>query len=198
MSGITLFSPASERNKEPIFAQIGSRFPASGKVLELACGSLQHALHFAPRLPSIRWQPTDINQDVIAYGRELKELPGNVNRPTYLDATDTPWPFSDMDVVYTANLLHISPLAVLSNLFVGARQALAKDGQVFVYGPFKIDGMHTSPSNEAFDLDLKSRDASWGIRDLQDVVNYAESQNFQLSEKIKMPANNLLLVFTIT
>jgi hypothetical protein len=40
-----------------------------------------------------------------------------------------------------------------------------------------------------------SRDPSWGIRDLEDVVKAAEDQGLYLVESIEMPANNLILLF---
>ena len=45
------------------------------------------------------------------------------------------------------------------------------------------------------DLSLRSRDPSWGIRDLEDVVKAAEDQGLYLVESTEMPANNLILLF---
>jgi pyruvate-formate lyase-activating enzyme len=46
-----------------------------------------------------------------------------------------------------------------------------------------------------FDQSLKSRDPSWGVRDLEAVCKAADEQGLELVEKIEMPANNLSLLF---
>jgi hypothetical protein len=42
---------------------------------------------------------------------------------------------------------------------------------------------------------LRERDATWGIRDLHEVVAQAELAGLRLASRMDMPANNLLLVF---
>ena len=46
-----------------------------------------------------------------------------------------------------------------------------------------------------FDGWLKSRDPAWGVRDLEGVVEAALKEGLVLKKKIKMPANNLSLLF---
>ena len=36
-----------------------------------------------------------------------------------------------------------------------------------MYGPYRRGGRHTSDGNAQFDLNLKTRDSRWGIRDLE-------------------------------
>lgn len=52
-------SPAAERNKGPILAELQRLLPASGQLLEIAAGTGQHAAHMAAALPGWQWQPTD-------------------------------------------------------------------------------------------------------------------------------------------
>jgi hypothetical protein len=66
---------------------------------------------------------------------------------------------------------------------------------LFLYGPFREDGHHTAPSNAAFDASLKANDPAWGVRDLADVCDLAAANDFELHERVTMPANNLSLVF---
>ncbi|HZF83103.1 MAG TPA: DUF938 domain-containing protein, partial [Burkholderiaceae bacterium] len=52
-------SPASERNKVPILAELLLRLPPTGRAMEVAAGTGQHAAHFAAALPGWQWQPTE-------------------------------------------------------------------------------------------------------------------------------------------
>ncbi|MEE3330947.1 MAG: DUF938 domain-containing protein, partial [Myxococcota bacterium] len=61
-------------------------------------------------------------------------------------------------------------------------------------GPYKRGNIHTAASNEAFDASLRSRDPSWGVRDLDSVVHEAETIGLALDEIVDMPANNLCVV----
>ena len=56
-------------------------------------------------------------------------------------------------------------------------------------------GVHTAPSNAAFDANLRRQDPCWGVRDLDDVVREAVLRGFHLAELVEMPANNLTAVF---
>lgn len=188
-----MFSPAAERNKDPIRKALHSLLPQRGLLLELACGSLQHACHIAPDHPELLWQPTDIDADAIAHGQQIL-LPDNVHNPIHLNALEPDWPIPKADILYAANLLHISDPAVIRAVFrrgqsIGVTQA-------FIYGPFMIDGQHTSPGNRQFDADLRRRDPGWGIRDLDEVAKAASAAGFELTHSLRMPANNLLLHFT--
>jgi hypothetical protein len=53
----------------------------------------------------------------------------------------------------------------------------------------------TAPSNLAFDESLKARDPAWGLRDLTEVAAEAAAHGLKLTERIAMPANNLIVVF---
>jgi hypothetical protein len=68
---------------------------------------------------------------------------------------------------------------------------------VFLYGPYRRQGWHTSPSpsNEAFDAQLRARNPEWGVRNLEDVVDLASAAGLELEQVHEMPANNLAVVF---
>ena len=185
-----MFSPASERNKEPIREVLSPKLPASGQLLELACGSLQHAVHIAPHHPNIVWQPTDINPDALSHGSVI-ELPSNVRAPVYLDVLTETWSVEQVDVIYSANLLHISPFQVTSALFEGAYRIGVQD--VFIYGPFFMQDQPPAEGNVLFDADLRARNLEWGIRKLEDVEAVALQAGFRLNDIVHMPANNLFL-----
>ena len=48
-------SPAAERNRAPILAELQRLLPRTGSMLEIASGTGQHAAHFAAALPGWRW-----------------------------------------------------------------------------------------------------------------------------------------------
>ena len=64
------------------------------------------------------------------------------------------------------NMLHIAPWRVAQNLMAGAGRLLRPGGRLFIYGPFKRAGVHTAPSNAAFDATLKAENPDWGVRDV--------------------------------
>ena len=55
--------------------------------------------------------------------------------------------------------------------------------------------MHTAPSNEEFDHSLRSQDARWGVRDLEEVADLASQHGMVLDQLVAMPANNYSVVF---
>jgi hypothetical protein len=80
-------------------------------------------------------------------------------------------------------------------LIGGAARELRHSGKLVIYGPFSIGGVHTAESNAAFDVSLKARDASWGVRDCDAVIALAAQHGLRFVERVPMPANNQSLVF---
>ena len=190
-----MFSAPADRNKEPIREVMSLELPSTGVLLEIACGTLQHARYIAPKHPNIVWQPTDINHDAIAHGASI-ERPDNLLAPIYLDVLSDVWPLAQADIVYSANLMHISPPSVPTAVFRGAQRL--KVLEVFIYGPFFVEGEPTAQGNIQFDEDLRNRNSEWGIRRLNDIEVTAAASGFRLLKSTRMPANNLFLHFRYT
>jgi hypothetical protein len=57
---------------------------------------------------------------------------------------------------------------------------------LFLYGPFRRGATHTSPSNEAFDRQLRAQNPAWGVRDLEEVARYAAAHGFGPPETHEM------------
>lgn len=190
-------SPAAERNAEPILAQLRRLLPASGRVLEIASGTGQHAVHFASALSGIEWQPSDVDPDALKAVRIRVDHAGlpNLRPPVELDVEARDWPLERADAILCVNLLHISPWSATKGLIAGAARCLPAGGILAVYGPFRFAGEHIADSNARFDADLRSRHASWGIRDVADVAAIASDHGLDHQETIALPANNHLLVF---
>lgn len=73
---------------------------------------------------------------------------------------------------------------------------MANGAPLILYGPFKRNGVHSAPSNQAFDDGLRARNPCWGVRCLEtEVVPPAEKSGFVLDEVVAMPANNLTIIF---
>ena len=105
-------SPAAERNKEPILAQLRSILGARGTALEIASGTGQHAVWFAAGLPGWTWQPTDAEPEMLPViaERVAREGLGNVRAPLALDVSRLHWPVTEtFDALFCANMLHIAP-----------------------------------------------------------------------------------------
>ena len=189
--------PAAERNKAPILDVLRRVLPASGKLLEIASGTGQHAAYFAEQLPAWVIQPSDIDSEnlesIEAWVADAR-LP-NLRRPFRLDVLAAEWGVGSVDALYSANMIHIAPFACAEALVAGAGRYLNDGGRFVLYGPFRVGGEHTAPSNAAFDADLRRRDPSFGVRDLETVETRANSAGLTLIERVPMPANNLTLVF---
>ncbi|WP_322104541.1 DUF938 domain-containing protein [Paraburkholderia sp. J41] len=192
-----LTAPAAERNAAPILDVLREALPASGTVLEIASGTGQHAVHFAAALPGIDWQPSDADaraRESISAWRAHAALP-NLREPLALDVRSQPWPVGALDAVVCINMIHIAPWEAAVALMQGAGAHVAQGGALVLYGPYRRDGAHTAPSNAAFDADLRARDASWGVRDMEAVEALAAAQGFACESRVAMPANNFMLVF---
>jgi SAM-dependent methyltransferase len=198
-----LYSPAAERNREPILQALRHLLPPRGLALEIASGTGQHVAHFAAGLPGWVWQPSDAQPDAFESieGWCAQAGGGRVNPPIQINVMASPWPGSDspfaqpFDAIFCANMLHISPWATCAALMQGAARYLAPAGLLLVYGPFLEAGQPTAPGNQDFDQSLRQRDPSWGIRQLDDVAQVANHVGLRMRQRLPMPANNLLLVF---
>ena len=190
-------SPAAERNRGPILAELLRLLPAQGAMLEIAAGTGQHAAHFAAALPGWRWLPSDGDARSMASIGAWCAAIANVLPPLHVDVLAAPWPGvpANIDAMFCANLLHISRWATTPALMQGAARHLARQGLLLLYGPYRVEGETTAPSNEAFDADLRARNPAWGLRTLAAVVQEAAAVGLHLRERVAMPANNLLLVF---
>ncbi len=203
MSAALPFSAACERNREPILAVLRDAFAQVRSVLEIGAGTGQHAVHFARRLPHLSWQPTDRVEALDGLRARIgAEGPPNLMSPVELDVTTIHWPEERFDAVYTANTLHIMSWPEVQAFFralprVLRGSAAANAGALLaIYGPFNYGGRHTSPSNAAFDEQLRQRDPASGLRDYEAVNALATEQGLTLREDHAMPANNRLVLWS--
>lgn len=193
-------APAAERNKDPILDVLRSVLPVRARVLEVGSGTGSHGAHFVAQEPGWVWQPTDVSPEALGSIASWHEDPvtdGRLLAPVPLDVRERPWAVPDVtyDAVFCANVVHISPWACAVGLIEGAADVLAPGAALVTYGPYKVDGAHTAESNAAFDVSLRSRDPSWGVRDLDELRAVAGPAGLELEAQHPMPANNFTLVF---
>ncbi len=191
------FSPAADRNKQPILEVLRAVLPPRGQALEIASGTGQHVAWFAQHAPHWTWQPSDVTADGFADIEVRTAGLVSVRKPQLLDVTDLPWldAGSRFDAIYCANMLHISPWETTTALMQGSAAHLATDGILVTYGPFLEDAVITSTGNLEFDASLRAQNPLWGIRRLEDVMQIAAHAGLRLIQRHRLPANNLLLVW---
>jgi SAM-dependent methyltransferase len=205
-SDARLDSAAFHRNQVPIWEVLSPWLcDKTGNVLEVGSGTGQHIVEFARQSPHLLWWPSDFeprNLDSIDAWRQFAQAQ-NIEPPRRIDLAAPDWglngedsaTLSDLTAIFCANVLHISPWATTEGLMRGSAQRLRPGGRLFVYGPFKQDGQHTAPSNEAFDASLRARDPRWGVRDLNHIRDEAHEHDLVLADIAPMPANNMILIF---
>ncbi|UKO97268.1 class I SAM-dependent methyltransferase [Nostoc sp. UHCC 0870] len=199
------YAPATQRNREPILELLLQVLPTSGTILEIASGTGEHSIFFAPRLTPRQWLPSDPNPELRAsIATWAEHFPSdNLYPPLELDAAQPIWPvekdqdshYSPIVAIVNINMIHISPWSACLGLMAGAGRILPPGGILYLYGPYKQDGKHTAPSNAAFDESLRAQNPEWGVRNLEDVVAVASKENLNLQATYQMPANNLSVVF---
>ncbi len=193
--------PATGRNRDAILDVLARVLPTAGTMLEIASGSGQHVSYFARHLPALRWQPSDPNAGMfpsIQAWVNHEAVSKTVNPPLNIDARADIWPvgrINDLNAVLSINMIHIAPWEACLGLLKNAGRILKADGVLYLYGPFKVGGQHTAPSNAAFDQSLQQQNAGWGVRNLDEVAELALNEGFQLAESVRMPANNLSVIF---
>ncbi|MEB3164958.1 MAG: DUF938 domain-containing protein [Prochlorothrix sp.] len=217
MPDLRQFAPATQRNREPIFAILEEILPPDRAVLEISSGTGEHGLYFAPRLAPRPWIPSDPNpsaRDSIQAWRAAEPCP-TLLPPLDLDVCWELWPLeADLEAdlvpeilttwnrerfplgaIVNINMIHIAPWEACLGLMAGAGRLLPPEGVLYLYGPYREGGVHTAPSNAAFDESLRSRDPRWGVRDLEAVIEVAAAQGLQHQQTIEMPAHNRSVIF---
>lgn len=193
---------AGKRNRGPILDVFKTLLPAEGNVLELASGSGQHINFFAPHFPGLTFQPSDYDTDVFPAIRQNRDEAGNKNvlDPVKIDLTD-PATYPDAtdrlyDVIFVINIFQVAPVSIQDGIAALAARVLKPDGFVAIYGPFKIDGQYTTPSNAEFDKEiLAAKVPEWGLKDVRDLERAAIRHGIVLKKQLNLPANNFILVF---
>src|SRR3546814_19275403 len=98
------------------------------------------------------------------------------------------------DAILCINMIHISPWAATEGLRAGAERVLGPGGVLYLSGPYRRADVPTASSNEAFDADLRQRNAEWGLRAMEDFVALAGRHGLSLDRVVETSAINLSAV----
>ena len=195
-AGVRRQAPAAARNVIPIGDVLAEWLPGAGTVLEIASGTGEHALAFARRFPALRWQPSDPDPEAIASIAAWREDgPPNLDPPLLIDVRTADWCVAGAAAILCINMVHISPWEASLGLIEGARRVLGPGGSLILYGPWLEAEVPTAPSNIAFDQSLRSRNDSWGLRQVRDFASVAALRGLVLGDRRGMPSNNIMLRF---
>ncbi|MDH3579629.1 MAG: class I SAM-dependent methyltransferase [Hyphomicrobiales bacterium] len=193
-------APAAERNTGPILEVLKEHLPHAERALEVGSGTGQHVAAFAAALPATEWWPSDpdaqARESIAAWSDEAAT--SNIRPPLDLDVMRARWEAAletEFAAVLAINMIHISPWAATRGLIRGTGALLKRHGILYLYGPFRRAGAHTSQSNARFDEWLKSQNPEWGVRDMEDVEREAAAHALRLDAAVPMPANNFSLLF---
>jgi hypothetical protein len=120
--------------------------------------------------------------------------------PLRIDLTEPDsWPREKerlYEVILAINVCHLAPVSAAEGFAEIAARVLKPAGFAAIYGPFKVDGSFTSPSNEAFDRSLRESGVPGrGLKDVRDLEKTARNRGIVLKQQLDLPANNFMLVF---
>lgn len=190
------YSPAFERNRDPVLENLKQWTQGHGRVLEVGSGPGEHACYFAKHLPRLVWQPSDVEEYLpsITAWREEAALE-NLNAPLHLNLLNSEWSKAcskdfTPDFIFTMNVAHIVCYEGVVSLVEGAGRLLEAGGRLFFYGPWQFRNETLEPSNTSFDQRLQASIPGAGIREYDAVLELAQDNGFKAGELTRMPTNN--------
>ena len=213
------FSVAAERNKEAIGDALAYYLQVADTVLEIGSGSGQHAVYLCNRFDHLVWQMTEKSSHL----QGLSQVVTHTNSSQLLDPLELEvgsaakalnadssgsgssggtsgtakihFKKSAYSMVFSANTAHIMDLEEVAFMFQVVSYALQPKGFFALYGPFKINGEHTSDSNRNFDTTLRRHQTYRGIRDKSELDAMASDNGLMFEAEIIMPSNNRTLLW---
>ncbi len=197
-SGAKLHAPAADRNVDALCDMLRAHAPRTGRALEIASGTGQHVVAFGVALPGLHWQPSEPDAtrraSIDAYVAEAGLT--NVASAIPLDAAQPGWhrALAGQNLILLANLLHLIPTADVRQVITETALALAQDGALILYGPFRRDGALTSPGDVRFDAELRNADPAIGYKDTVDMAAWLSDAGLSSIDPVEMPANNLAII----
>ena len=192
------YASSSARNADPILGVLRRELRDRTRVFEIGSGTGQHAVTFAAALPGIIWQTSDLVESHDGIRAWIEESGcGNVLPPIEFDVLSAGVPGAAYDAVFSANTAHIMSYDAVCRMFALAGSMLRSGGVFCLYGPFSRRGQFSTDSNAAFDASLRASNPAMGIRDLDGLDGVAGGCGMVRKRVYAMPANNLLVVWSM-
>lgn len=204
-------NPSADRNCQPILdclIKVLDRNQHGQKLLEISSGTGQHVSFFAAAFPNISFYPSEYETSMFTSIRAFTESQKNVLPPMTVDIRQPygrwNWQVANLlpnrvsgqfDYVVNINMIHITPWACTEGLFKNASGLLKPSGFMITYGPYASNGILIPESNVNFDQHLRSTNPEWGVRDLRDLQQLANTYSITLDRIFDMPANNKLCIW---
>lgn len=190
------FAEYAARNAAPILEILRQEFRDATHVLELGSGTGQHAVAFAQELVHLQWQTSDLDENHagIQAWIDTAQL-DNVAAPLSLDVRAASVEGDVYDAVFSSNTAHIMGIEAVEKMFSLVGGTL-RDGGVFcLYGPFKQLAAFNTTSNADFDSNLRSRNPVMGIRDIEELDEFADAAGMRRVRFYAVPSNNNVAVW---
>ncbi len=189
------YAESCDQNRDVIYEVLKDYLQPGAEALEVGSGTAQHAVYFAGLNPQVEWQTSDQAEYLSGIKARIEHAGlNNLADPVLLNVCQK-WPESRYDLIYSSNTLHIMDDITATAFIKHCNKCLKPGAHLIIYGPFNYHNAYTSESNQNFDLWLKSRDPTSGIKDFEWVNEMATKSGFHLIEDVKMPANNRSLVW---
>ncbi|TCM85768.1 DUF938 domain-containing protein [Rhodovulum steppense] len=193
-----MHAPSAARNAAAICAVIAARAPQTGRALEIASGTGEHAVRIAAELPGLDWQPTEIDParrgSIDAWAAHMGLA--NIRPAIALDACAPGWggAHRGQDLIFASNILHLVSQTEAETLVREAGAALAPGGVLMIYGPFRRDEGFASAGDAAFHASLVAQDPAIGYKGVGEVADWMRAAGLYVEPPVEMPANNLTLI----
>ena len=190
------YAGPAARNAAPILEVLQREFRDCSGVIEIGSGTGQHAVTFAKRLDHLFWQTSDLDQNhpgIVAW-LERAGL-ANTGAPLSVDVRTAAIDAGTYDAAFSSNTAHIMDIAAVEKMFALVGNALSSGGVFCLYGPLRVAGAFNTASNEQFDASLRGRDPAMGIRDLEQLDDFATAANLERRRLYAVPSNNCVAVW---
>jgi SAM-dependent methyltransferase len=190
------FAEYAARNAAPILEILNFEFRDASRVLEIGSGTGQHAVAFAAALDHLHWQTSDLDENHagIQDWLDFAQLE-NVAPPLSMDVRVASVEAKSCDAAFSSNTAHIMGIDAVEKMFALVGAALCSGGTFCLYGPFRQGGEFNTPSNAAFDANLRQRDSVMGIRDIETLDEFAAAAGMQRARFYAVPSNNYVAVW---
>lgn len=206
------FSQSAERNKKAIGDALQELLGAATSVFEFGSGTGQHAVYLCQRFSHLRWQPSDLRQNLETIKLQIEHARlDNILPPLECDVLAPALSMPSLSAshneivdgeqhhrysfAYSANTAHIMGAPAVARMMSIAGELLQPSGYFALYGPFRYGAKQMADGNVQFDAMLREQDTTMGIRDKFKLDEFAVAGGMIPIDDLAMPSNNRILLW---